>query len=332
MKQNRKFKYLFLSLLLTGNAMPAFSAGENLGSTGSITITRHANEAAKAFAARDYKKAKDEYRIAIGLSPDNLEFYYGLYDVCVHSGEWDQVVFALEKIFEIDPSKKRFLLAQYGEALYKLNQYEKAVPVLKQALKEADLPAPKIALVVPPPVPETSEEKVADGPGGAAGVVPDRTVRGADGNLPSIGPIPEHKTLLAKDTTGFKLSFQNAAHSECILIAEYVGYENTGDIQFFHPPIAKYRINKILKGPPLNKELPIRYEFYDRQTGAGMPEGWKFGKDKMPAKESEWIIFIRNAVPREGAFDTYEGSYGRQPATAENLNQIYALLENSANR
>jgi tetratricopeptide (TPR) repeat protein len=312
--------------------LPSLAAGENTGSTGSITITRHANAAAKAFAAKNYAKARDEYRIAIGLSPDTLEFYYGLYDVCVHSGEWDQVVFALEKIFEIDPSKKRPLLAQYGEALFHLNQYDKAIPVLKQALKEADLPSPKISLVVPAPISEPIEDKSTNGPGGAASSVPEKTVASSSGNLPSVGPVPEHQTLLAKDTSGFKLSFLNASHSECILLAEYLDYQHSPDIQFFHPPIANYHINKILKGPPLNKDLPIRYEFYDRQSSSGPPPGWKFGKDKMPEKGSVWIIFIRNALPRDGAFDTYEGSYGRQPATEENLNQIYALLENSANR
>jgi tetratricopeptide (TPR) repeat protein len=333
MKRNSQFKYAFLFLLCMITSLPALSvSSENTGSTGSITITRHVNAASKAFEAKDYNKARDEYRIAIGLSPETLEFYYGLYDVCVHSGEWDQVVYALEKIFEIDPSKKSPLLAQYGEALFHLNQYDKAIPVLKQALKEADLPAPKISLVVPAPVPEPEEDPSTKGPGGAASEIPNTMVRTSSGNLASTGQIPQHATLLAKDTTGFKLSFLNASHSECILIAEYLDYEHSPDIQFFHPPIAKYHISKILKGPPLNKDLPVRYEFYDRQSSSGPPPGWKFGKDKMPEKGSEWIIFIRMAVPRDGAFDTYEGSYGRHPATEENLNQIYALLENSANR
>ncbi len=315
-------------------SLPAYAVGDNTGSTGSILITRHANAAAKAFAAHDYNKAKEEYRIAIGMSPETLEFYYGLYDVCVHTSEWDQVVFALEKIFEIDPSKKPPLLAQYGEALYHLGHYDDAVPVLKQALKDADLPTQKISLVVPPPIPEAPPEEettTPSGPSGAASSTPDTSVVGPSGNLASTGPVPEHKTFLAKDSTQFKLSFLNASHSECIVIAEYIDYQRNPDIQFFHPPIANYHITKILKGPPLNKELPIRYEFYDRTNNVA-PPGWKFGKDKMPEKGSEWIIFIRNAIPRDGAFDTYEGSYGRQPANEDNLNQIYALLENSANR
>ena len=174
--------------------------------------------------------------------------------------------------------------------------------MLKQALKEADLPAPKISLVVPEPVPEPVEDKNSSGPGGAATLVPEKMVRSSSGNLPSLDPVPQRQVILARDTTGFKLSFQNAAHSECILLAEYLDYQRSPDIQFFHPPIAKYHIAKILKGPPLNKDLPIRYEFYDRQSSNGPPAGWKFGKDKMPEKGSQWIIFIPQCSSQRWCF------------------------------
>ncbi len=299
------------------------ASDDTVGSTGSITITRHANEAAKAFAAQNYKKARDEYRIAIGLAPETLEFYYGLYDVCVHSGEWDQVAFALDKIFTIDPSKKQSLLAQYGEALFRMGRYDEAVPVLKQALKEADLPAPKISLVVPAPMPEAEKPKeTTEGPAhnGASTGIP----------VPQV-VIPPRPVVSEGTINQFKLTFENASHSECIVIADYVGYQENSENSFFHPPIAKYRITKILKGPPLNRDLPIRYEFTNRIDNS-VPKGWKFGEDKMPKKGSQWLIFIRNAVPRDDAFDTYQGAYGRQPADEENLNKIYSLLENSANR
>ncbi len=144
--------------------------------------------------------------------------------------------------------------------------------------------------------------------------------------------IPPRVIMSRKEVSEFSLSFENAAHSECILIAEYIGYDKNTEVHFTHPPVANYRISKILKGPPLNKDLPLRYEFTDRINDTQAPAGWKFGPDKMPKKNSEWIIFIQNALPRDGAFDTYQGSYGRQPATEENLNKVYSLLENSANR
>src|SRR5262249_48958242 len=55
-------------------AAPAFAVGDDTGSTGSVTITKHANEAAKALAKQDYATAKYEYRQAIGLSPTTIEF------------------------------------------------------------------------------------------------------------------------------------------------------------------------------------------------------------------------------------------------------------------
>ena len=314
-----KFIYLCLCVPLFSLAQFAYAAGESTGSTGSVTITRYANNAAKAFAAHDYNKAKEEYRKAIGLSPDNLQFYYGLYDVCVHSGEWDQVAYALQKIFELDPTKKQPLRAQYGEVLFHLGHYEEAIPVLKQALKEADLPSAKISLVVPAPVLEPGEKSPT--PSQAPAVI----------SAPLV-VIPPRQIMSRKEVSEFSLSFDNAAHSECILTAEYLGYEKKADTYYTHPPTANYRITKILKGPPLNRDLPIRYEFTDRINDSQAPPGWKFGADKMPKKGSQWIIFIQNALPRDGAFDTYQGTYGRQPATEENLNKIYSLLENSANR
>lgn len=334
---------LAIITMLTFSISPVLAVGDNVGSTGSVTITKHLNNAAKAFAIRDYATAKSEYRIAIGLSPESIEFYYGLYDVCVHSGEWDQVAFALEKIFELDPSKKQQLGAQYGEALYHMKRYEEAIPVLKQALKDADLPMPKIALVVPPPAPEpddSSSKTPSTAPSnslGTSAVNPAAQAVAIGTNAVAPTPINLYPKTFASvnvnegELGGFTKTFQNAVRSECILVAEYRGFEASPDIAFYHPPQANYHITKILKGPPLNRDLPVRFEFHDHSK-ATAPAGWKFGLDKMPEKGSSWIIFIQNAVPRERMFDTYQGSYGRQPATEENLNQVYALLEGSANR
>ncbi len=43
---------------------------------------------------------------------------------------------------------------------------------------------------------------------------------------------------------------------------------------------------------------------------------------------SQWLIFIEHAVPHNGQFETYEGSWGRQPASEDNLNTVYELLHN----
>jgi hypothetical protein len=59
-----------------------------------------------------------------------------------------------------------------------------------------------------------------------------------------------------------------------------------------------------------------------------MPEGWKFSeKESMPKKGSEWILFIEFVAAKNNAYETYQGSFGRQPATEENLNKVYGLLD-----
>lgn len=136
------------------------------------------------------------------------------------------------------------------------------------------------------------------------------------------------KEAAPEDTTNYKQTYKNAVHSESVLIAEYVGYQKNPDVRFNQPILADYKIVKVLKGPPLNKRLPIKYEFHDH-SNPPTPPGWKFNeKELMPAVGSQWLIFIEHAVPHNGQFETYEGSWGRQPATEDNLNQVYELLQN----
>lgn len=138
----------------------------------------------------------------------------------------------------------------------------------------------------------------------------------------------EHNDKEAKiDPNKYKLTYENAVRSECICIAEYKGYEKHGEIGWNTPPQANYHITDILKGPPLNPSLPVKYEFHDYVNNQ-MPKGWKFDeKTMMPAKDSKWILFIEFAVPKRGMFELYQGSYGHQPATDDNLNGLYSLLD-----
>jgi hypothetical protein len=111
-----------------------------------------------------------------------------------------------------------------------------------------------------------------------------------------------------------------------VIIAEYLGYEKNPDIRWNQPARAEYRIIKILKGPPLNRRLPIKYEFHDH-SNPPTPPNWKFNEKEMPEKGSRWLIFIDHSVPHNGQFETYEGIYGRQPENEDNLNKVYSLLE-----
>jgi len=123
------------------------------------------------------------------------------------------------------------------------------------------------------------------------------------------------------------LSFQDAVRrSELIYLGEYDGYRKSGNITWDHPPEARYRVTKILKGPPLGFHPFVKYEFHDSFNPI-MPKGWKFNEKMMPEKDSEWILFVEYAVPKSGMFELYQGSYGRQPATEENLQKLNSLLD-----
>jgi hypothetical protein len=137
--------------------------------------------------------------------------------------------------------------------------------------------------------------------------------------------IETKKEVKKEEAVNYSLSLQNACNSESVMIAEYLGYEKNPDIRFNQPARAEYHIVKILKGPPLNRRLPVKYEFHDH-SDPKTPAGWKFNDKDMPEKGSKWLIFINNSVPHNGQFETYEGSYGRQPMTEENLNKVYQFL------
>ncbi len=324
-----------VTLAVGAAKLPALA--DDTGFFGSVTVQRHAEDAAKSWTKGDYVKAMHTYRKCIGLDPKESLFYYGLYSAAAHANLWDQAAFAIEQLVEQDPSIKPKLTYEYGEALYHQNRYDEAVPLLKTALATADqesIVKAKMKSLMIKSIPPTVKNEI-----------------GSIAVAPPIAPIVDEKPPerlekksqeeVRPDTSDTALNYQNAFRSESITVCEYEGYVKRDDITFYNPPTAKYHIIKILKGPPLNRSLPIRFEFHDKTESIGqvgalhkkvetgkMPTGWKFGPDKMPTKGSKWIIFIPNAVPRsDGAFDTYQGSYGRQEASEDNLNQIYRIIE-----
>ena len=214
-------------------------------------------------------------------------------------------------MFELEPAKKEQLASEYGQALYHIDKYDAAIPWLKKGLAQSSvttvafIPTLKKPPQGGPPVfiPEPPR------PSNTTGTVtkpPDRSPE-------SYGP-----------------SFENAIKSECVVLAVYDGCDNSPDIAWNHPACAHYRIYDIPKGPPLNKSLPVKYEFHDR-VNIQIPVGWRFSPDKMPNKGSKWILFIENAVPKQSygkmMFDLFQGSYGAQAATEENMNHLNALLD-----
>jgi tetratricopeptide (TPR) repeat protein len=279
-----------------------------------VTVLKAYNDGVDAYKHGDWAKAKDQFRAAIALQPDkHVEFYEGLLDTCLHSEEWDQVAFASERITQLEPQLRKQVAYDYGMALYKLNQLNEAIPWLKLALSVADQPFQP--MWAPEKKPEELIKAAQTGVDTAPPPVPVRI----EPPPPVIKP-PEHL-----DTKDY-LSIDTAIRSEAIVLATYEGYDK-GDIHFNNAPIAHYVIKKVLKGADMNARLNIRYEFHDLVNTA-MPEGWKFSeKESMPKKGSEWILFIEFVAAKNNAYETYQGSFGRQPATEENLNKVYGLLD-----
>jgi len=308
----------------------AIDPADDAGLFGSITVAKQAREALKALDAQDYQKALNGYRAAIGMDNGVKEFYYGL----LYSGQkaqaWDQVSVALDAIAEKDPEAKPHLAFEYGNCYAKTGRYEEAVPLLKVALLNKDKDnaflserVKRLATLTKAPAPPVvlSDEEKARRAKIAAQIE-------EAGKKPVAPPIV-HADDQNRDKSKAGSDYVNAwLGSEWIGICEYRGYEKpkNGPILFNNPPTANFYWTEWIKGPPLNRHVPIKYKFYEHD-GMTKPEGWKFGPDKMPAVGSKWIIFIPNAIPVEGGFDTYKGSYGRQEATDDNLGSILAEKE-----
>lgn len=313
LKKRNLFNSVLLASVLSAMLLP-------LNAQESVTLIRHSNKAAEYYNSGDWGRAKDEYRTCIGLAPNSIEYYDGLYNTCKNSNEWDQVAFALDKIFALDPKRKDQMAYEYGQALFHMNHYDEAITWLKKALAQSDAGLPvfiptlkklDIAIANPAPPPPIKS--------------PEAVLQTHDQLMKSYMPHEPEKPVLT-----FRQSFENAIQSECICLAEYDGYEKSPEIAWNHPACARFKIYDIPKGPPLTRSLPVKYEFHD-SVNTKMPAGWKFSEDKMPQKGSKWILFIENAVPKRSygnmMFELFEGSYGRQPVTEENMNHLDSLLD-----
>ena len=309
---------VLLSLFLSASpsALAALD-GDDVGYYGSIIVSRNAHDAATAMKRGDFQTAETGYRQLIGLSPQTEDFYFGLYQAASKMKHWDQATLALEQLFEKNPEYKDQLTYEFGEALYHLKRYDEAEPALKKALAMADQDSimdKKIKRLMTKSI--IIKEKVK-GPV----FIPKPVV---------IEKVPEREKVKEEDvhtdSSKLGLTLDNAFRCESIVVAEYKGFETDGIVTYFKPPLANFRITEYLKGPPLNKSLPVRYEFHQK-TGAPKPKGWKFDESLMPKKDSKWIIFIQNAVPIDGMFETYHGSFGRMEYNEENLDKILRIIE-----
>lgn len=96
-----------------------------------------------------------------------------------------------------------------------------------------------------------------------------------------------------------------------IVVARYLEYRSpaTG-ISYFDAPTAHYRIEKVLKGKPITKELWVYYSFHDGSACIAPPD-FKFLPAMMPRKDSRWLLFLQ-PVANTNKWTTYRGNWGRQ--------------------
>ncbi|MBS1990939.1 MAG: hypothetical protein JSS83_10505 [Cyanobacteria bacterium SZAS LIN-3] len=307
----------------------AIDQADDVGVFGSVTVARTAREAAKALKSGDFAAATNLYRQSISNKGDFVAFYYGLLYSAMKAGQWEQVDFALQGLAEKDPGSKGHLEYETGHCYRMLNRFDEAIPHLRNALAKASVDNGFLVSKVRDLQTQTAQKAPELVPG----------MIDANGNVVPKPPedivvkAPPKRDLvtadmLNPDATDTGRDYENAfRQSEWIGICTYKGYEPKEHIGFYNPPTAKFYWTKILKGPPLNHDVPVKFKFYDH-AGVKAPEGWKFGPDKMPKIGSEWLIFIPNAVPIPGVgFDTFKGDYGRQEANEKNLGEIYAIIE-----
>ncbi len=352
-------KHLYIYLLFTLMCCPIVRADQStsdaVGDTGSITLTRIYGKAQELDRLGQHQAATIQYKKAIGINPNFVDFYIGLCKCAIEQKSWSDVSMCAQNIFRLDPALKPDYTIDYGEALYHLGKYDEAESNLKTALtyidknitseklhKEIQAKTDKEQMAITKKI---QESQMTNPP--IATTQPQAPFNQIAQPVTTSQPNTENtNSTNAEASNGFhtkkrssedaqsivnkyRLSFESALKSECILLAQYEGYVKNDDIRFNHPPQANYHIKKFLKGPPLNPSLPVRYDFHiPKETDA--PPNWKFSADKMPKPGSLWIIFIENAVPKHGMYETYEGSYGRQEANDDNLNKIYDLIDKSS--
>jgi tetratricopeptide (TPR) repeat protein len=309
-KLYRTFVAATVALVSSGAAFLGSAAYSEDGEW-NVTLLGHVNSATDAYNSQDWNTAKREYLKSIALYPKDEEFYDGLMNTCLNIKDWPNVALAAQKIAELDPPRRGEVAYDYAVALYQMNRYDDAVPWLKTALQSADRSRSEFHPT------RKDEKKIRDSH-------PD--------NHPAAPPVyilpPKiDHTTVTLDPKGYLTFDHMLFQCEFVGLATFEGLERgKGEISWNEPPIAKFHLYNILKGPPLNPSIVVRYEFHD-YLNKTMPKDWKWDEKSLPEKGSKWVICIPEAAAHRGAYETYQGSYGRQPANDQNLTDVYAILD-----
>jgi TolB-like protein/tetratricopeptide (TPR) repeat protein len=89
---------------------------------------------------RDYRRAVDEFSIALRGSPNDTTALFWLASAQRHIGKWDESLATLEKAAQLDPRDARLFVQGFGATYGRLHRYADAVRAYDHALElEADL-------------------------------------------------------------------------------------------------------------------------------------------------------------------------------------------------
>ena len=111
-----------------------------------------------------------------------------------------------------------------------------------------------------------------------------------------------------------------AISSDAIVLAEYIGYNDSFNVGYFNGPIAHYKVLRILKGDSIKRYIKVEYSFHDGSP-CMEPEDWKFSNSVMPKVGSQFILFI-NGSNKDDYYCTYRGDYGRKEANEQFILEV----------
>jgi hypothetical protein len=103
--------------------------------------------------------------------------------------------------------------------------------------------------------------------------------------------------------------------SDSIVVAQSQGFSEKKEVSSEQLP---FKILTVLKGPPIGRSL-IAITVTSENLSS---------KPKLKIKGSRWILYIPDAVSKNGSFKTYRGAAGCVEYSERNLNDTLNEIEN----
>ncbi|MCA9803073.1 MAG: tetratricopeptide repeat protein [Cyanobacteria bacterium HKST-UBA02] len=126
---------LLALLLLLCPVLPAEAKDANESSSSSTVVSRIADEAHLLLKSGNFRRALAKYRILVGLRPEKVDYYFGMYDSALRAGDWKQATLALDKLCGLNPEYREGLDIEYSACLYQQGLFEEADGLLVRAFE-----------------------------------------------------------------------------------------------------------------------------------------------------------------------------------------------------